>query len=356
MRILQAITLSELGGAQSVLISLSNALVGLGHKVVVMSDPGGQLWDLIDPRIMREPCPHFIRNVDLRHDLPAIACIKRTYAKYRPDIVHLHSSKAGALGRLSLAAQRDRIIYTIHGFDTILKANRQYLPVEKVLCAYARKLVPVSAYDEHNMRSHGIRNTVLVENSCPDHSRSNRKDEELEAIRSRHAFLVMCVARVAPPKRWDLFADVARLFLGVDMAFVWIGKKQTLPSMPPNAYFLGERSDAGGLMHYADIFMLPSDYEGQPITILEAFSCGVPVIASAVGGIPDMLDGENGFACPNDVREFAGRLRYLLENPAARRNAGNAARATWESRFSIERMVRGYLAIYEEMMERKNGS
>ncbi len=351
MRILQIITLSELGGAQTVVSSLSNALVKLGHRVTVMSDVGGRMWTALDQRVDRVPCADFKREVDPVHDFRALRAIREIIKAETPDIIHLHSSKAGALGRLALIPHGSRIVYTVHGFDSILKANKKFLFIEKILRTMAGKIVPVSAYDQRNMAAQGFKNTIVVENASLDMGGSRRRDVELESIRRRFAFIVMCVARVGPQKRDDLFKGIASALAREGAGFVWIGNKLPVDDAPPNCFFLGERDNAGELIHYADAFLLPSNYEGLPISILEALSCSVPVVASSVGAIPDILDGCNGFACENAINAFADRLAMLMKDDASRGKIRLAARTTWERRFALDSMVDGYLKVYESAIK-----
>ena len=101
MRILQVITLCELGGAQSVVINLANSLCK-EHDVIVAAGGGdGKIWPLLDKRISRETVEHLRRELSPVNELKAIVELHQLYKRYKPDIIHLHSSKAGILGRIA---------------------------------------------------------------------------------------------------------------------------------------------------------------------------------------------------------------------------------------------------------------
>jgi glycosyltransferase involved in cell wall biosynthesis len=124
------------------------------------------------------------------------------------------------------------------------------------------------------------------------------------------------------------------------------------------AWLPGERDDIRELMRAFDLFVLPSIAEGISNTILEAMATGLPVIATRVGGNPEVVvDGETGvLVSPSDPIAMANSIRTYVQNPELRLRHGKAARKRAVEHFSIEKMVEGYLSVYDEVLrERGNG-
>ena len=348
MRILQVITLSELGGAQSVVINLANKLCE-NHEVIVAAGEGdGKMFDGLSLKVTTERVPSLMRRLSPINELKAMLQLKKIYRKYHPDIIHLHSSKAGILGRI--AFPKSKIVYTVHGFDSIRIAYRKFLPLEKILqyqCAY---IVGVSRYDERNLLDEGInQNVSVVYNGI-------FKPKELDADPFKdfkgYKGKVLCIARLSPQKNTKLFIDVARLL--PEYAFIWIGN-QSLPNFdyPKNVYFIGNIQGAGSYAKYADVFMLPSNYEGLPMVIIEALTNGTPVVASDVGGISELLDCDNGYALKNEAGIMAEKIKEIITLPTQKKEAMfRHCVSTYENQFTVDKMVNGYLNIYEKIVNR----
>jgi len=119
--------------------------------------------------------------------------------------------------------------------------------------------------------------------------------------------------------------------------------------------FLGVRSDVGALLNGADIFVQPSRSEGMPLSVIEAMRAGLPVIASDVGGLREMIaSGADGELVPaEDPQELASRLERLLEHPRERARLGRAARVSSGDRFGVESMVEQYLQLYLSLSGRR---
>ena len=131
-------------------------------------------------------------------------------------------------------------------------------------------------------------------------------------------------------------------------AFIWIGNQyEVREEHAPNVFFMGNLPNAGAYNEYADLFVLPSNYEGLPIVIIEALACGKPVVASAVGGISELLDGTNGFAVENDAHAMAEKIQYILSDADLYGRMSKAARETYLRSFTVDKMVKGYSQIYE---------
>ena len=200
MRILEVITGSGLGGAQSVVACLANALCGAHEVVVVAGEGDGALFRMLDARVHRVRVPALRRAISPRSDAAALAALRRIGRRFRPDVVHLHSSKAGLLGRLAFPA--GRTVYTVHGFDSVRLAHRRLLPLERWMQRRCAAIVAVSHYDEVNLRREGIcRNLCCVRNGIPDVAAGGAAGAADWPVPQRYARTVLCIARVSPPKK-----------------------------------------------------------------------------------------------------------------------------------------------------------
>jgi glycosyltransferase involved in cell wall biosynthesis len=357
MRILHIITNAELGGAQSVACSLARWAVSNGGEAAVASQAEGPLWDALDPRVARFPLKRMVKEISPFEDILVFGEMRRLIRGYRPDIIHLHSSKAGVLGRVAAGRLRPRTVYTVHGFDTILKAHRAFLPLERVLRLYCGAIAAVSEYDARNLAACGIsRNVRVIRNGVPDWNGARPGDAGAAAAierARRSGGAVLSIARLAAPKRFDLFCAAARLL--PRSGFFWIGNERELDpsSLPRNVSMLGSLPDAGAYANAADVLALFSDYEGLPMSVLEALSCATPVVASRVGGVAEALDDECGETVENDAVAAAEALaRYLPDgdrHSAADPRARAAARKRYEAHFSDDAMARSYRSLYDEL-------
>lgn len=345
MRILQVITSSELGGAQSVVIQLANHLC-CEHEVIVAAGEGdGKMWLLLDARVRQVHLSALKRELSPLYDSFALLALFRLYIRWKPDIIHLHSSKAGVLGRLAFPASKT--VYTVHGFDSIRLAYRKYLRIEKALQTHCKAIVGVSDYDKNNLLQEGI--THAVRRIYNGIATPISLEINPFPFAGKYVRRVLCIARVSPPKRLDLFMKTAALL--PQYAFMWIGNKEEItPSAEvDNLFFLGNLPNAGAYTAYADLFMLPSDYEGLPMVLLEAMSFGKPIVASRVGGISEIVEqGKNGYTVQNNPEDFARQITYILENQTIYEQFSNYARRRFLSGLTATEMVASYLELYNE--------
>lgn len=349
MRIFQVITASEYGGAQTIVADLIKYF-STDHEVFVLYGGEGEAWSQLGDNFTRIRLNKHRKSIS-----PAdlITLVKLFYYrfKYRPDIVHLHSSKMGTLGRI--AFRKSTIVYTMHGFDSVRKAFPKFMILEKVLGNRVAKFVGICKYDIRCMAEEGINNDIkLVYNGVEDNSDKIPADDdqlvkELDHIKGNYSKIVMCIARISQQKRFDLFVDIAKSM--PQYAFVWIGNKELIPNLPDNVFCLGESHAAYVYLKYANVFILPTNYEGLPISLLEAISFSKPIVASNVCGIPEIVDGCNGFVVDNTVEGFAFKINYILEYEIREREMGEAARKTYLEKFTIDQMTNNYKTIFEEV-------
>jgi glycosyltransferase involved in cell wall biosynthesis len=348
MKIMLVITRSELGGAQSVVVQLANALCHEHDVVLVAGEGDGKMWELVDSSVTRIDCPHLQKSLSLKSDLLAAIALRRIYRKHRPDVIHLHSSKAGALGRIVFPSKR--VVYTVHGFDSIRLAFRKFLPVERVLQRYAMAIVGVSNYDSKNMVTERItRNISTIYNGLTTPNTENITDFE---VFNKYSKVVLTIARINPQKNPALFVEIARLM--PEYGFVWIGNQHEVTEfgeLPANCHFLGNILNAGAYCSKADLFMLPSNYEGLPMVIIEAMSFGKPVVASDVGGISEIVRNDtNGYVVENSAEAFATRIREILQNREKYEAFSRSSLDIYNAELTVDKMVAGYLNIYQSLL------
>lgn len=340
-KILQIVTLSELGGAQSVVINLANILCQ-ENDVTVIAGGNGELWQLLDSRVNKIKIDSLCRKISPINDIKTFLALYKINRRIKPEIVHLHSSKIGILGRLIFPSEK--IIYTVHGFDSIRVAFRKFLPIEKALRNRAKAIVAVSDYDYNNLAEEGISsNTCTIYNGIK--KIQYKSAISLPFINNRKT--VLCIARIASPKRFDLFINIATLLPHYN--FLWIGNRTSQDGLPKNVVCLGEIPNAAKYYSLVDLCILPSDYEGLPITIIEAMSYGKPVVASNVGGISEIvINDQNGYTVENNAAIFAEKISYILADKDIYEHFSNASFKIFNNTLNVDKMVESYKKLYNQ--------
>ena len=342
MRILQVITLSSVGGAQRVVSTLANSMC-CDNEVMVVSSGDGYMWRELDDRVTKVKIPTLFRDVSTLNDLRTIFALRKIYRKFKPDIIHLHSSKIGILGRI--AFPKDKIVYTVHGFDSIRIAYRLFLPLEKVMKSRAKVIVGVSNYDYLNLKAEGIyKNIATVYNGV--HKICLDRSIKLPFHNSKRN--ILSISRSEPPKDFTLFIDIAKKLPQYN--FTWIGSQIPTVEYPDNMICMGEVFNASRYFALCDLCILTSMYEGLPMSIVEAMSVGKPVVASNVGGISEIvIDGVTGFTVENCVDTFVEKIQLIMtDDELYAKMAVNSAKLV-ESKLTADIMINGYLNLYNRL-------
>lgn len=341
MKILHVITRSNLGGAQSVVINLANSMCE-EHEITVVAGENGPMWDALDARINKVKINEIIRSISISKDLTAFFKLRKLYASVKPDVIHLHSSKIGVLGRLAFPPKK--IVYSIHGFDSIRLAYRKFLPLEKLLKKRCKAIVLASNYDKQNVINEGIHNNLFV-----IHNGVAKPQKELIAIEGlpSNKKVIMCIARISPQKRFESYIEISKQL--PNYSFIWIGVEKEYTYLPSNLFCIQGMPNASRYIQLADLFVLPTNYEGIPIVVIDALSYGKPVVSSDVGGISEIvLNGQNGYVInDNDNNDFVDKITYILENSDV--NAEFSAKSTqiFLDKLTIEKMVNDYTKLYK---------
>lgn len=356
MKILHILSDTILGGAQRVCIDLANSAVKSGYEVGIAAMKGGNLWNELDSKVIHFELEYMRKKINFL-DFKVLKELKKIKQEYAPDIIHLHTTKPGVLGRIVFRKNKKHIVYTVHGFDTIRTAHRKFLFIEKAMKNLCGALVPVSEYDKNMMNLEGFnKNIHVIHNGIDDKTIIKKTDLP---IKIKESIKIITIARICPPKRFDMFINIAKSFSDKDIAFIWIGGSQneTIESLkskydiPSNVYLTGDLPNASNYLSLCNIFVLFSNHEGLPMSIIEAMSQGLPCIASNVGGIPELIDESNGYII-NSEEEAISNIRFLLKNPDLLKEKGKNSYNKYKSSFTIDKMWNSYEELYKSLLQK----
>jgi len=301
--------------------------------------------------------PALVPQLAPRRDAAALRTLAALYATGRYDIVHTHSAKAGALGRIAAArAGVPWIVHTYHGFPFHAFQPRwrrtAYVAIERRLSRRTDAFLAVGS----GVAAEAIRRRLAppdrirtiapavdpIENpGCTARRGLGRHRLRLPAgVR-----LVGTVGRVDYQKAPDVWIDALAAVGGDDVWGVWIGDGPLRERLLARARrrhvadrfcLLGHRDDVADLLPALDVFALASRYEGLPCALVEAMGAGVPVVATTVNAVPDVvLAGETGLLVPPEDARLLGRaVRYLLDEPAEAQRMATAARDNIGDRYA----------------------
>lgn len=364
MKIVMVITRGDdLGGAQMHVKALAEGLLIMGHQVHVIAGIAGRWADAM--RELDVPvsiCGGMLREIDPRRDIAAVRSLAGMFRTISPDLVCAHSSKAGMLARIAARMAGVPCVFTAHGWaftegiaqpkKTIFKA------IERITSPLAAKVICVSEYDRKIALRAGIKanRLVTIHNGVPDIEPALRATPS-----SNGPVRVVMVARFAEQKDQELLITAVNDLPRIHLDFVGDGPKLNAAKQLVKAYdmgervrFLGVRRDVPEILSRAHIFALTTNFEGFPLSTLEAMRAGLPIVVSNVGGAAEaIVDGESGFAVPKgDIATLRDRLILLAEKPERRELMGSAARRRYEMEFSSERMLARTVDLYQQARTR----
>ncbi|MBA3445963.1 MAG: glycosyltransferase family 4 protein [Gemmatimonadales bacterium] len=363
MRIAYVVTRSEpIGGAQVHVRDLATAVLARGHQPLVLTGGSGPYVESLRARgVQTFTLASLAVPISPLRDLRALQEIRDLLKTLRPDLISTHSSKAGILGRLAGRTLKVPVIFTAHGWAfTPGVPSREamvYRWIERLAAPLASRIITVSEFDRQLALARGIApgdRVVTIHNGMPD------IDPELRADPSRSPVRLAMVARFERQKdHMTLFHALTGL-----MHDPWqldlIGDGPLLPEakalsqrlgLLDRIQFWGQRMDVDARLSQVQVALLITNWEGFPRSILEAMRAGLPVVASAVGGIAESVrNGETGFTVPQgDVEALRLRLKQLLDDCQLRVSMGRKARELYERAFTLGHTVDRTLAVYKEV-------
>jgi len=366
IKVVQIVPMLSPGGAERVAVHIARGLNRRRYEPIVISFTGRVGCDLDH---MLEEAEIEVRYLG-KHpgfDYRVYSRLDSALKEYEPDVIHTHLHVLRYALPSMLLMKGVSMVHTVHNL-----AEREIEPRGRLIQRYAltHGVKPIAVAEEvaASLKSlYGIQNCRVISNCIPTDVYANPQIARKE-WRAKEGFkdsdvLFVCVARFAPQKNHALllkaFAQGPASDPRAHLVLVGAGDLQAeLEKQAGNlglagkAHFLGLRSDIPEVLGAMDVFVLGSDYEGNPLSVLEAMASGLPTVSTAAGGVPNLFEnGKEGFlVAPGDLQGLAKSMNTLLKYQAARESMGAAATSRAKENFDVSNMVRSYEQVYEDLL------
>ena len=354
------------GGAERVAVHIVTGLNRQRYEAVVVSQSGRLKCDL--DRLLEEA------GVEVRYlgktpgfDYRMYSRLHRVLQDSRPDIVHTHIQVLRYALPSMLVLKHASLLHTVHNM-----AEREVEPRARWIQRYAfnHGVVPVPVAETVAVslkRLYGIQQCRVIPNCIPVDYYACPQTPRRE-WRAREGFgdqdvLFVCVARFAAQKNHALLLSAFAQGPASDpnAHLILIGEGPLREQLEDQAKdlglgsqvrFLGLRADIPDALGAMDVFVLSSDWEGNPLSVIEAMASGLPIVSTAVGGVPDLFEsGKEGFLVqPGDVQGFSNSMAYLSRNREVRLSMGMAAARRARENYDVAIMVQAYEELYEDLL------
>jgi glycosyltransferase involved in cell wall biosynthesis len=347
-RVLYVITKSQFGGAQRYVFDLAIHIPKDRFEVAVAMGGDGPLKERLSSAMIRTiEIKSFTRDVSLFHDISTLFELISLFKRERPDVVHLNSAKAVTLGALAARIARvPRIISTIHGW-----AHKEPRPWwQRILITIIERFGTLLAHATIVVAQADMRwGAVVIHNGIHPPTPLSRDEARHTLGVSRDAFVVGSIGELTKNKHYAALIEAVK---PLDVTLVLIGDGEERHELKKRAgertLFCGYLTDAQRYLSAFDVFVLPSKKEGLPYVLLDAGMAHLPVIATRVGGIPEILhDGVTGtVVAPGSADAITNALRVYRNNPELRKKHGAALNEHVRTSFSFPRMLERTLEMY----------
>lgn len=374
MKILHVIPTLKGGGAERFAAQLicSQRKAGLDAVACVLYDDAcDPVWCKDIPQIYNLRYKAARGHLSILSSRMLVTKMEQVFNEVSPSIVHSHLWPACKLASRAIASSQAQHIYHIHDlpswlYGKSLKASCHRFLVKGMIkrakahliaCSYDAGRQSARAFKDDS-RIHVINNGVDVECFRPANN-NIEKDKDVDAV------TIIMVAAFRPGKGHSMLVDsvnemgalktkVRVLLAGDNDSDVGFEIKNRIKQYELVKQFklLGQIEDMTCILQDADILVLPSESEGLPLSILEGMACGLPVVATNVGGIPEVVsEGETGYmVAPNDIKGFAKRLSQLVESFEMRKRMGDKAREVILQKYSFDNTAESITELYKELV------
>lgn len=356
MKIIQVLPAFGLAGAEIMAETLIYELKKNNIEPVVVS-----LYNFnssITDRITSQNIKIYYLDKKVGFDFSVITKLRKIVKAEKPDAIHTHLYVLPYV-YLSTLGLPIKIVHTIHNIaDKEVSAKQQILhkylfPKKRVIPVAISPLVKETVINRYGRK---LKNIPMVYNGIDMTKYFPKKDYSLH-----NEGTIVHIGRFNAQKNHSMlimaFKMVTEHYPNAKLLLVGDGElKQTVMNlvedyhMNKNIIFMGLRDDISDILFNSDIFVLPSNYEGMPMTIIEAMSTGLPIIATRVGGIPDMISDKSGILIDNDYKELASKIILLLSDERLREKIGYIAEEESKN-FSSYAMAKKYISLYGDKKE-----
>jgi len=323
------------------------------------------------------PLSSLVRRVDPLRDLIALFSLWRFMIRERPDLVHTHSSKAGILGRLAARlAGVPAVVHTPHGhvfyghFGPL--TSKIYLLVERIMSRITDRLIALTQGERDDYLALSVcdQKKIVTIHSGVDvdhylHAKVNVQRKRKSLGLKPEGLVVGTVGWLLPIKGpmyllkamaevWKRYPRTILVYVGRGDLEGELRREASRMGASEKVWFLGWRDDIHEILPVLDIFVLPSLNEGMGRALVEAMAAGKPIVASKVGGVPDLvIQGENGLLVQAaDVNALAGGIESLLANPKKRKEMGEKGKKM-AIKYGSDSMVQKIDQLYLELLRKK---
>jgi glycosyltransferase involved in cell wall biosynthesis len=382
IKVVRVVGRLNVGGPSIHVINLTAGLDAARYEqLLVVGTEKSHEGSMLDLAITRGVRPHVMSEIVTAfaltpNDVRALVKLYCLMRRERPHIVHTHTAKAGLLGRMAAHLARVPVVvhtyhgHVLHGYYGNV-ANLLLRSIEKVLATFTTRIVTVSEEIKKDIVNYRIASpekiTVIplgfeLEPFLESHTRQGEFRQELQL--SREHKLVGIVGRLFPIKNHGLFLRAARRVLAerTDVYFIIVGDGVLRPTLQQQAddlgiashvIFTGWRRDLPRI--YADLntLVISSNNEGTPVSVIEAMASGCPVVATRVGGLPDLITNlETGILVPpRDAGALATAVLRVLNDPVVTSYMTQNAQIMARSRFAVERLMGNVEYLYEKLLQ-----
>lgn len=363
IRITHVLAPAPFGGLEEVVLGLSVGFLARGHALGVLAvlEPSSTPHPFVE-RAAALGVPLDVLEVGARSYLREFRELRRRFAADRPDIVHTHGFRPDVIGALAARSVGAATVCTVHGFTGRGRKVRLYEALQTKAFRRMRAVVPVSQPLRERLLRGGVPDALLavVPNGVTGllHPRERREARRGLGLDPR-SVTVGWIGRVSLEKGPDVFlralaeleAPVGGCVIGSGPLEGEMRELARELGIEDRVRWAGAVASAGDLLSAFDVFVMSSRTEGTPMVLLEAMQAGVPLVCTAVGGIPDVLQGVEGALVPSERPDLlAAAVGRLLASDGLRSAQVASSSDVIGRRFSTELWIERYEAVYRRAL------